>query len=729
MPVYEYQGKSYELETTDPAVAKQRIKKFLGEEEAAAEIPATSGNVRFGDEPARPKPPPRTFAPSTPESRTRALTDVINRGIIAGTLGAPVDIASLPFQLGAKIAGKEFPEVPFGSEYIGRKMEQAGMVSPTRRPLAEFAAGMAAPVAGAAAGLTKAGVGLAKQAIGKETRSAAEAAKRSAAQQYEPAITEAERGAEQAGRVIAQMERQPRVAEQRAVTAPLTPEQEVAALQAQVRQPVREKMAGQRYEARQRAAAAESEVKSAQEAAIQAQQVTAQAQQAVSALERSLVSRPTITAEQFGGELRNITKKLNDSLVSARAEQSGFNNVLAKFADAPVVDTSSLVSQAEKIASQSRNPTVISMMKEIQSLAKTDDANRLSLVSADSLRKTLHKDIINKYFPQTGADKEVLSQLRQLRGILIRQTPDEYKEALGKFATLSRPLDIMERQGALKRVLDVDPLSTAEKLTEAQVVGEIINKSRAGHPAFSRLLESSPQLKDSGRLYFTQNLFAKGDVPTEASLKTWLVTNERPLRQLGLYDEFRNIRTARETAQRSVDEAKLSEAAAKQTATAAQKAASAAEKQAAAATKVSEKSEKRLQEALGVVAPPTQRPGESMAEALRRTRTGEKAAPIQTFITKRQDQQKLAESLTKMRDETLAAKTPKEVKAAVEKAAKDLLDKGIIDNSGYRYMLRDVEKLESMIDAQARARKIIGYFAGISGVGYLGRRATESVFP
>jgi hypothetical protein len=133
---------------------------------------------------------------------------------------------------------------------------------------------------------------------------------------------------------------------------------------------------------------------------------------------------------------------------------------------------------------------------------------------------------------------------------LIKQTPDEYKEALGKFATLSRPLDIMERQGALKRVLDVDPLSTAERLTEAQVVGEIINKSRAGNQTFSRLLESSPQLKESGRLYFTQNLFAKGDVPTEASLKTWLVNNERPLRQLGLYDEFKNIRVAKETAQR-----------------------------------------------------------------------------------------------------------------------------------------------------------------------------------
>jgi len=675
---------------------------------------------------ARPTEPVKTPTPNRPST---ALTDVLNRGLVAGVLGTPVDIASLPFQIGAKVAGKEFPEVPFGSEYIGRKMEQAGMVSPTRRPLGEFAAGMAAPVAGAVVGVGKAGVGLVRQAIGKETKAASEAAKRSVAQQYEPAITEAERGAEQAGRVIAQMERQPRVAERRAAVAPLTPEQEIAALQSQVRQPVRERMVGQSYEAKQSAATAQREFESAQQAISQAQQVTAQAQQAVNALDRSLISRPTITAEQFGGELRNITKNLNDSLVSARAEQSGFNNVLQKFGNDTVVDTSSLVAQAKKIESQSRNPTVISMMQEIQSLAKTDDANRLTIASADSLRKTLHKDIINKYFPQTGADKEVLSKLRELRGILIKQTPDEYKEALGKFATLSRPLDIMERQGALKRVLDVDPLSTAERLTEAQVVGEIINKSRAGHQTFSRLLESSPQLKESGRLYFTQNLFAKGDVPTEASLKTWLVNNERPLRQLGLYDEFKNIRVAKETAQRAVNEAKLSESSAEQFAATAKQAVTAAEQKASTAKKLSEESKKRLQEALDIVASPIQKPGESLAEALRRTRTGEKAAPIRTFIQKREDQQNLVKSLTKMKDDTLSAKTPAEVKSAVEVAAKDLLNRGLIDNSGYRYMLRDVENLQSMMDAQTKARKIIAYFGGLIGVGYGARRATESMFP
>jgi len=341
-------------------------------------------------------------------------------------------------------------------------------------------------------------------------------------------------------------------------------------------------------------------------------------------------------------------------------------------------------------------------------LAKTGDTAALTLQQADSLRKYLHKDIISKFFPQTGADKETLNALRALRKALIEVTPQAYKEALGRFSTLSRPLDIVERQGALKRVVDVDPMSTAEKLTEAQVVGEIINKARVGNPTFSRLLETNPALKDSGRLYFTQDLFAKGAVPTRESLRTWLANNERPLRQLGLYDEFRDIRVARETAQRVVEETKLAETAAKKVATE-------VGKEATAARKLSEESQRRLQEALKTrMGPPV---------------TGSRPAPIQTFVTTREQQTQAVQSLTKMRDDVSMAKTPQEVQQAVSKAADDLYKRGLIDDAGRRTMLRDVENLQSMIDAQDKARKILAYFAGIAGVGYLGRRATESMVP
>ena len=150
-------------------------------------------------------------------------------------------------------------------------------------------------------------------------------------------------------------------------------------------------------------------------------------------------------------------------------------------------------------------------------------------------------------------------------------------------------------------------------------------------------------------------------------------------------------------------------------------------KEAERARKLSKESERRLQEALGTAAPPTQRPGESLAEALRRTRTGEKAAPIQTFIQTREKQAEAVRSLTKMQDDVNAAKTATDIQNSVAKAAKDLLDRGIIDDAGYRTMMRDVAKLEDLVQARTQARKILGYFAGVAGVGFLGRRAVESI--
>ena len=646
--------------------------------------------------------------PSFGEKYVQPVTDVINRSLVAGTLGAPADIGALalrPFGY--------TQEPTFGSEYIGRQMERAGMVSPKRRPVAELLTGFAPLALTGGAAALRSGAGMVSRALGKDVTREAEALKKATAGKYETPISQAERERERAGRVVEQMERQPSVATKRAAAAPLTREQEIAQLQAQVRQPVREQMGARRVVAEERAGKA---------AAIeeQAEERTAAAQQAVDVLEQRLLSRPTITPEQFGAELRQATKDLQKRLVSARTEGSKLGQVIRDAGTNPTVNTTGLVNRAEGLALRTRNPQVLGMLEEVKSLAKTEGDAMLTLEQADSLRKYLSKDIINKFFPTTGADKEVLRALRGLRVSLIEATPPAYRKALGEFSTLSRPLDIVERQGALKRVVDIDPISTAEKLTEAQVVGEVINKARAGNPVFTRLLEGSPQLKDSARLYFTQDLFGKGVVPTEASVRTWLRNNERVLRQVGLYDEFKDIRTAKETAQRAVDEAKLTEKAAREVA-------GTTAKEAGRAAKLSKESEARLQEALRTTAPPTQRPGESLAEALRRSRTGEKPAPIQTFIQTREKQAEAIQSLTKMQSDVTASKTPQEIQKAVTSAANDLLKRGIIDDAGYRTMLRDVSKLQDMTDARNQARKILAYFAGLAGVGYVGRGAVQSL--
>jgi hypothetical protein len=73
----------------------------------------------------------------------RGLLDVANRGV-AGLLGGPVDVAALAL----KPLGYSHPAPIGGSEWIGNLMEQSGMVSPERRPTAEFLASLLTPSVG-----------------------------------------------------------------------------------------------------------------------------------------------------------------------------------------------------------------------------------------------------------------------------------------------------------------------------------------------------------------------------------------------------------------------------------------------------------------------------------------------------------------------------------------------------------------------------------------------------
>lgn len=122
------------------------------------------GQIPTGGYPAAP-------APVTPSPAEQALADARAAGLqavaspqavqgmqdaagrgMASLLGAPVDLAAMALIP----AGYSHPAPVAGSEWIGQQMEQAGMVSPVRRPAAELLASIPSP-----AGAAKAGFGVA----------------------------------------------------------------------------------------------------------------------------------------------------------------------------------------------------------------------------------------------------------------------------------------------------------------------------------------------------------------------------------------------------------------------------------------------------------------------------------------------------------------------------------------------------------------------------------------
>jgi len=100
--------------------------------------------------------------PESQRSVGNALLDAANRGMVANSLGSLVDLSTNVANLGIAGAGyighktgllSQPPElidsrsVPGSSEWIGQKMQNAGMVSPNRNALAELGMGLLSPVA------------------------------------------------------------------------------------------------------------------------------------------------------------------------------------------------------------------------------------------------------------------------------------------------------------------------------------------------------------------------------------------------------------------------------------------------------------------------------------------------------------------------------------------------------------------------------------------------------
>lgn len=120
------------------------------------------------------------------------VTDVLNRALVAQTIGAPVDIATMAMRpFGYKT------EVPVGgSEWIGKQMEKAGFVTPTRRPVAELITGLSplgVPAAKGIAGLAKKSIDYYKTSKGAEAEELAKALKTQLTGKAEEVITGAER--------------------------------------------------------------------------------------------------------------------------------------------------------------------------------------------------------------------------------------------------------------------------------------------------------------------------------------------------------------------------------------------------------------------------------------------------------------------------------------------------------------------------------------------------------
>lgn len=541
---------------------------------------------------------------------------------------------------------------------------------------------------------------------------------------------------------------QQQLASREGVAAERAAARQVSPMEAQ-RRKVLEDVAAARVRAQEASRIAGDTAEQAAQRVAAAEREVIQAQTAVDNIERRLVAMPNMQKEDFGKLLQSTTQKLYDDAQAVRKQAANFKGIIQAAGDAPSVNTKAMFDSLEDQIKKTGNPTVRQVLRSIQNEISTPAVNALtgevsysakpvSLAKADSLKGYIDNIINSKQFGETKLSKEILNQVRKTKTGLfdaIRQSPQgqRYMDALSAFRTASRPLDIVERNGALAKVIERDPMSTEYKMQEAEVVGKILNKAKAGNKVFERLIEKNPDVKDAARLYFVKDLFGKEVAPTEAVMRSWLQSNESVLRRTGLYDEFKNMTVARRTANQAVQDAKGGVELAKQEAKVASKAATEAEKEALRASKLQARAAGRLEETLKAKEP--------IEDILKRSAA--RAKPAETKVqqqlgTAERDfaKQETAErAILTLQDDLvrLQKSDPKKMLTRIESLATDLSEKGVITPQQADALKRQIDLNREKFTSAEEAMKTLKYIGvavaipALAGIGYRVSRPSDVV--
>ena len=305
--------------------------------------------------------------------------------------------------------------------------------------------------------------------------------------------------------------------------------------------------------------------------AVEQERKIVDAETAAQSIEEDHLALPTTDPVEFGKKIQTAAEAIENKYVAAREEGAKFGEAIAKDGD-KIVRTNAVDAYIKEAAKDTANPELVSAFKFIDRNIKKEleggaVAKGMNLRKANSLRKQLDSIISSKQLKlengvAVGLDTETLHHIRQVRRLLNKaafQTSKDYEQALINFRKLSRPLDQFQRKGALKDIVAKDSLSDDFIKARADVVGAVLRREKAGKSIFSELVKHDPTLVDSAKMYFHNELFGSADakkVPSIATLRNFLDKNDRVLTELGIYDDFADLKSARESGQAAIERAR-----------------------------------------------------------------------------------------------------------------------------------------------------------------------------
>lgn len=384
---------------------------------------------------------------------------------------------------------------------------------------------------------------------------------------------------------------------------------------------------------------------------------------------------PTSTPEAVGEQIHETAVKDMEALKKERSEKSGFEKAVKSDGGAPSVPTGQFIGDSKRLLATTKSneikDAVADFQKKLTNKASVKGQKEVQAVSIKQAREII-QDLNAKIETASPNAAHDLTALRDKFLSHLEETHPQMKAARKAYAELSRPLDVYERTGALKKAAMEDPYSGAGVMDPTRIKSTVLGRTSAGADALGRLIEKNPAIKDSVRGVFRQELFGQGaatKTPTPTQLRAFLQNNRLALQKSGFYDEFAAMHTERAAAEKTVE-----------TETA-------------------------------------------KAKEMRGSDKSETQQKIDDLAKSKKQAEALKSDFSTLDTELKAARKPTDVTRAANRTAKSMVDRGIIDQAKYRSLLDEIHDVEQKnIDHERAARLVrqIVVAAGVAGAGALG---------
>jgi hypothetical protein len=268
--------------------------------------------------------------------------------------------------------------------------------------------------------------------------------------------------------------------------------------------------------------------------------------------EAAEAAKPVSTPEALGEQVHQTAVADMEALKAERATKSGFDKAVKSDGGAPSVPTGRFAAEAKAAEAETKSSELKAALSQFRkSLTNAPSVKGQPAIQAVSIRQAREiLETLNKHIDEMSPNAaHRLTEVRDDFLANLEKTHPQMKAAREAYARLSRPLDVYERTGALKKAAMEDPYSGAGTMDPVAIKRAVTGKTQAGAEALQRLIQKNPAIRESTRNVLQHELYGSGATartPTAAQLRSFLSNNRMVLEKTGLDKEFSAIKPSLE---------------------------------------------------------------------------------------------------------------------------------------------------------------------------------------